>query len=560
MDHPVNQDQQQEDDGIDPQMYAMFQKMMNKMMSEQAGTSVEKNPFREKFHGHKNKKASKKQVQLEEISDESESTEDTEEEYEVPPAFQKRGREQRKSRKSKNQVTEEPLQSQFREMARVVKDLQARDKGKKVFTSEDFYDGLEGDDDLENLPRKFIKFDGSGDPKAHLATFFAECSRFKRDNRALFLCFPRSLEGVAAKWYAEHINPIELKEFDKVVNLFIERFLFNTEALLTLSHLCNLRQNENEKARDFIHRWRSACNKMRDPISERHALSLILNNFSQPLRGLISTAPSRTFIELTERAEWLELSVENGVYEGFTFSKSNPKVSRRRKLTSPSLPTTTTIIAEISIKGRRKIIATAQAVQTTKIRKESLPLTIASLLSRIKGRNCVKKLNMKDGVMTESLLLSINHSKMCSSICCRRKWSSCLDWLIPLCLWGNGKINSASSTGQWDTTLRTVSFSRTLCKILLTRILLVEGEEEEKMDILKQPFPSHTTAVVSEHPFLPHEHIKPCSTQDLQVQHQVSVLRQAAPASKKMDLISAFGKMKVSEAPVQVSPQVKGNS
>ena len=85
-------------------------------------------------------------------------------------------------------------------MARVVKDLQARDKSKKVFTSEDFYDSLEGDENLENLPRKFIKFDGSGDPKAHLAMFFAECSKFKRDNRALFLCFPRSLEGAATKW------------------------------------------------------------------------------------------------------------------------------------------------------------------------------------------------------------------------------------------------------------------------------------------------------------------------------------------------------------------------
>ena len=86
-----------------------------------------------------------------------------------------------------------------------------------------------------------------------------------------------------------------------------------------------------KKARDFIHRWRSACNKMRDPISERHALSLILNNFSQSLRGLISTAPSRTFIELTEWAEWLELSVENGVYEGFTFPKNNPQGEQKKK-------------------------------------------------------------------------------------------------------------------------------------------------------------------------------------------------------------------------------------
>ena len=46
-------------------------------------------------------------------------------------------------------------------------------------------------------------------------------------------------------------------------------------------------------------------------------------------------------------------------------------------------------------------------------------------------------------------------------------------------------------------------------------------------------------------------------SQDLQVQHQVSVLRQAAPATKKVDIISAFGKMKVSEEPVKVIPPSK---
>ena len=251
----------------------------------------------------KNVKITRKQNRHEETSDEAESAEDTDEEYETHQAFRRSTQRQGSAYKSGNQSVNDPTQPQLRDVMKMVKDLQARDKGKRVFTSEDFYDGLDGDDDLDNLPKKFIKFDGSGDPKAHLALFFAECSKFRRNNRALFLCFPRSLEGIAAKWYSEHINPIELKEFDKVVNLFIERFLFNAEALPTLSHLCSLKQKENEKARDFIHRWRSACNKMRDPISEGHALSLILSNFSQPLRGLISTSPSKTFIELTERAE-----------------------------------------------------------------------------------------------------------------------------------------------------------------------------------------------------------------------------------------------------------------
>jgi hypothetical protein len=122
-------------------MYAMFQKMMNKMMSEQAGTSSEKNPFSLKDHAtKKSTKSSKKHVQPEDTSEES--ADDTDEECEIIPEI---------TRKPKVQAVTDPFQAQFKEMARVVKDLQARDMGKKVFTSEDFYDGLEGDDDLPQV-------------------------------------------------------------------------------------------------------------------------------------------------------------------------------------------------------------------------------------------------------------------------------------------------------------------------------------------------------------------------------------------------------------------------
>ena len=324
MDSPRSQGQQAEDD-VDPQMYVMFKKMMNKMLAEQAEASAEQTQIKQKDRDYtaKNMKIIKKQNRHEEMLDESESAYDTDKEYETKQEFKRSTQGQGSAYKSRNQSINDPTQPQLWDVVKMVKDLQARDQGKKVFTSEDFYDGLEGDDSLEDLPRKFVKFDGTGNPKAHLAMFFAECNRFKRDNCALFRCFPRSLEGTAAKWYSEHINPIELKEIDKVVNLFIERFLFNTEVLPTLNHLYNLKQKKGEKARDFIHRWRSTCNQMKDPISEGHALSVILNNFSQPLRGLISTSPARSFIELVERAEWLEMGLENGVYESLTLSKGS---------------------------------------------------------------------------------------------------------------------------------------------------------------------------------------------------------------------------------------------
>ena len=143
------------------------------------------------------------------------------------------------------------MREQLREVTRAVKDTQAKSKGKQTYSGEDFYDGLDRDNKLKNLPCKF-KFDGTGNPKAHLATFYAECSHFRKDNKALFIYFPRSLEGTTTRWYADHINPIKLREFDKVVNLFIEHFMFNVEASPTLNHLYNLKQNE--KAGEFIHR------------------------------------------------------------------------------------------------------------------------------------------------------------------------------------------------------------------------------------------------------------------------------------------------------------------
>ncbi|KAF3775157.1 hypothetical protein EJ110_NYTH51089 [Nymphaea thermarum] len=54
---------------------------------------------------------------------------------------------------------------------------------------------------------------------------------------------------------------------------------------------------------------------MRDPISQSHALGLIVNNLTQPLRSLISNAPIKSFIDLTERAECIEAGIENGAFD-----------------------------------------------------------------------------------------------------------------------------------------------------------------------------------------------------------------------------------------------------
>ena len=90
-------------------------------------------------------------------SDEAESVGDTDEEYETQQAVRKSTQGQGSAYKSRNQSINDPTQSQLKDVVKMVKDLQARDKGKRVFTSEDFYDGLDGDDDLDNLSQEIYQ-------------------------------------------------------------------------------------------------------------------------------------------------------------------------------------------------------------------------------------------------------------------------------------------------------------------------------------------------------------------------------------------------------------------
>ncbi|CAN6471792.1 unnamed protein product [Victoria cruziana] len=150
--------------------------------------------------------------------------------------------EDQKSRGRKNKKATTPIENKIQEVERKLDEFRLRGKKKRNFTCKDLCDSFREDKHIKNLPRKFIKLDGLWDPKAHLAMFFVECSQFRSNHRALFRCFPQSLEGLASQWYREHINPIELKDFDKLINLFIERFISNVEITPTITTLCNMKQ------------------------------------------------------------------------------------------------------------------------------------------------------------------------------------------------------------------------------------------------------------------------------------------------------------------------------
>ncbi|KAF3780681.1 Serine/threonine-phosphatase 7 long form-like protein [Nymphaea thermarum] len=124
--------------------YRRFQRYMIMFNEEQA--QIEK----AKKKGKKTKKNSSSS------SDSSEETTTDSSSEEEPKTHKKKKKGE--SWKIKIQEVEKKLNA-----------IQLNDKYKKNLTCEDFYESFENDKHIKNLPKKFIKFDGHGDPKAQLA-------------------------------------------------------------------------------------------------------------------------------------------------------------------------------------------------------------------------------------------------------------------------------------------------------------------------------------------------------------------------------------------------------
>ena len=215
--------------------------------------------------------------------------------------------------------------------------------------------------------------------------------------------------------------------------------MFNTEALPTLNHLYNLKQEDKEKAVDFIRRWRDTCNKMRTPISEEHALQVILNNFSQPLRSLISTYPSKSFIELIERAEWLEMGMDNGNYEGITLVKSGQDLKKKVNYTFSAN-------SGGSSSKDSKNKQTGQREEPFKPNDKSIPAKQKEKIKR-EGWGYDRQFTALEQSLEQVLeyMLSKDMIKL-------------RELLIPRSPWENGRTSSASFTEQWGTIQSTASF------------------------------------------------------------------------------------------------------
>ncbi|XP_070009744.1 uncharacterized protein [Nicotiana sylvestris] len=116
-------------------------------------------------------------------------------------------------------------------------------------------------------PPKFEIFDGTGDPKVHLRTYYDKLMGVGKDERICMKLFMRSLTGDSLSWYISQ-TPKKWVNWVSVASDFMDLFRFNTENAPDAFYIQNLKNKSTKTFREYATRWRSEATKVRPALEE----------------------------------------------------------------------------------------------------------------------------------------------------------------------------------------------------------------------------------------------------------------------------------------------------
>ncbi|KAL3515054.1 hypothetical protein ACH5RR_021956 [Cinchona calisaya] len=109
--------------------------------------------------------------------------------------------------------------------------------------------------EVQLLPKfkipEFPKYNGTGDPVAHLKIFCNLLGNPTSDPRIAMRVFARSLEGDALSWYLM-LDPKKLQDWTDLANAFVKQYEFNRDLEPDRFALMNLKKKPSEDYREYV--------------------------------------------------------------------------------------------------------------------------------------------------------------------------------------------------------------------------------------------------------------------------------------------------------------------
>lgn len=137
----------------------------------------------------------------------------------------------------------------------------------------------------------FQLFDGTSDPKEHLARFESQCGDTAANWKLLLRQFPSSLTKTAFTWYTNGA-PGSVSSWELISYLFCKGF-HAIKKSVTIEDLRRCRQERKTKFSDSISRFRTLAHQRQSPLEKRAMLPFEARGFKWVRYRVLNPASSR---------------------------------------------------------------------------------------------------------------------------------------------------------------------------------------------------------------------------------------------------------------------------
>ncbi|KAI8571777.1 hypothetical protein RHMOL_Rhmol01G0145300 [Rhododendron molle] len=111
-------------------------------------------------------------------------------------------------------------------------------------------------------PIDFVKFDGTGDPKAHLTGYIRALSMWGVERDAMAQMFSQTLVGHALHWFTLS-DERRKRSWEDICAAFIAQYDYNIQLEVTTRELESTKMDAKDTFADFVKRWRAKAPKCR---------------------------------------------------------------------------------------------------------------------------------------------------------------------------------------------------------------------------------------------------------------------------------------------------------
>ncbi|XP_015075347.1 uncharacterized protein LOC107019339 [Solanum pennellii] len=169
---------------------------------------------------------------------------------------------------------------------------------------------------------KFEKYDGHGDPIAHLKRYCNQLRGAEGKEELLMAYFGESLVGIASEWFIDQ-DITNWHTWDDLARCFVQQFQYNIDIVPDRSSLANMRKKTTENFREYAIRWREQAARVKPPMKESEMIDVFLQAQEPDYFHYLLSAVGKTFAEVIKVGEM----VENGIKSGKIVSQAALKAT-----------------------------------------------------------------------------------------------------------------------------------------------------------------------------------------------------------------------------------------